>query len=119
MKEAGPIESLAATVMGDREPASIARQLRSTEIIDLPCEQMSNQEISVKALQVRLHGSLCRNPIEISSIENKTTGKSITLFVKHKQYSTDYIQLQSGKNQIVVEYRENNQIKQKDITLVQ
>jgi hypothetical protein len=122
LRETTPIELIKKDVLGEREPASIpTKTLKNTQILKLPCDADA-QEIPVSAILVRLEGTLCNTKpnTKMISIENKTTGKPATLFVrKDAEYTTDYIRLQNGKNHIVMKYMEGDHPQSIGLVLVQ
>lgn len=100
----------------DRSPASQAPQFSALAIDDkgqqaidftLPCDGALSRFAS-GVVQVRISGHLCDKPgarparaISSSEIRNTTNGFSATVFFpKSDSFTTDYITLSPGKNQI-------------------
>jgi len=121
VREATPIQMIERDVLGERGPASVSvPTLKSTEILNVGCDDYK-KEISVRALQVRLNGALCNlKTAESVSLQNETTGQPATIFRRgSSEYTTDYIQLKNGKNQMSLTYTVNDKPHKLDFVLIQ
>lgn len=92
-----------------RNPASspglvVDEGLRATDIL-IPCHGSTRTQLDDGVNQARLSGRICGPGREIASseIKNITNGTSATVFFPTpKAYTTDYIALEPGDNQIKI-----------------
>lgn len=89
------------------EGRNVASTPSSLANIDTTCSPLSTP-VDTLASKIRLTGPLCG--AEAASIQNSTTQSIATVFIDSKalKYSTDYISLNSGKNQIHFEFKTND-----------
>ncbi len=79
---------------------------RSTSVLTLECSK--NSEIISWTQQIRLKGHLCTGESKLSilstKIQNKRNGYVATVFHQAREYSTDFIQLSEGENNLIVQH---------------
>lgn len=105
--------SLRARTPADRDIASIdddsskvVETSKTTSVLTLEC---SNKEDIVSwTQQIRLKGHLCKDSGNLSitsiKIENKRNGYVATVFHQDRDFTTDFIQLSEGANELLVKH---------------
>lgn len=92
----------------DRDQAQATFIIQS-EVVSLDCFNSSSPvKVLSQAKQVRLRGPICgKGAISNLEVVNRTNGFVATIFEIEKfRYSSDYIQLSQGENQILLSYRD-------------
>lgn len=113
--DAGP---LSAALFSDTTPGRMPATLQSFQNIEITC--IKKQETEMQASKVRLTGPICglreadsKSQQFKTQILNQTNNFEATVFtdVSAGKFSTDYIPLAPGKNQIFIKFDfENNKI---------
>jgi hypothetical protein len=99
--------------MAERELASVElnslkenEPLKTASILALECSDKS--EAVSWTQQIRLKGRVCESAsgtsIVSSQIENMRNGYVATVFHQDKDFTTDFIQLSEGENQLIVKH---------------
>ncbi|MEQ1875228.1 MAG: hypothetical protein ABL958_01190 [Bdellovibrionia bacterium] len=83
----------------------VLETLKSTSVLTLECSK--KRDIVSWTQQIRLKGHLCREDgpgIQSTKIENTRNGYVATVFHQDREYTTDFIQLSEGENQLIVRH---------------
>lgn len=98
----------------DREPASVsdsqfqanADSVKAASVLTIECAK--RDDIVSLTQQIRLKGRVCQEDDKISiittQIENTRNGYVATVFHQDREFSTDFIQLSEGENQLLVKH---------------
>lgn len=116
--EKKPIENLAHQLL-IRGPASISESQtsKSTEIIKIPCD--TNSKFSAQSHHVRLESDFCEKNFESLKIKNSTTGTQSVFFKRSPaSFTTEYIQLEPGENEISFIYKNGKNEIQKTVQIL-
>lgn len=102
--EAAVLTPMTANIVS--EGRNVTSTPSSLANIETTCTPVNNP-VATTASKIRLIGSLCGAE---AIIQNVTTQSTATVFIDSKtsKYSTDYMTLNSGKNQIHFEFKTND-----------
>lgn len=101
-----PLSNPARSIAAIREVEVDAEKVTMTMLHDFACATPKTKSLSVQGGFVQLSGKLCKSraPGDVT-IVNKQNGFTASVFEKGQdQYQTDFIQLQSGTNEIHIRY---------------
>ena len=116
----GPSQANGQRTIASIDPAQTAPKVVKEALMEINCGQ-DNQLLEAWGPRLRLKGTLCvpqDASVTSTKVSNKTNGYAATVFRQSGQFTTDYINLNEGKNEINILFETESGPVEKNVTVI-